>query len=174
MKIYTKTGDRGTTALVGGTRVSKDSIRVEAYGTVDELIAWIGVLRSDDRTAPCGPLLHRIQECLMTCAALLAADENSVKKLPAIADGDIQALETAIDEMQSRLTPLKAFVFPAAPSVAAFCHVARCVCRRAERCAVSVAQQATVNDNLLRYLNRLSDYLFTLSRQLTEELRTKS
>jgi cob(I)alamin adenosyltransferase len=169
MKVYTKKGDAGETSLVGGTRTAKNTPRVEAYGTVDELISWIGLLRCDAAAEPYNPILRRIQECLMTCSALLAADEQAHKKLPAIADADIIALETAIDDMQSRLTPLRAFVLPAAPQAAAVCHIVRTVCRRAERCAVSVARQASLDDNVLRYLNRLSDYLFTLARQLTAD-----
>ncbi|MDR2359026.1 MAG: cob(I)yrinic acid a,c-diamide adenosyltransferase [Prevotellaceae bacterium] len=169
IKIYTKTGDKGTTALIGGTRVSKDSPQVEAYGAVDELISWIGVLRAHKVSEPQAVLLRRIQECLMTCAALLAAGGNTNKKLPDIAVTDIGALEKAIDAMQNNLPPLKAFVLPAAPSTAAFCHVARSVCRRAERCAVTVAHQSTLNENVLTYLNRLSDFLFSLARQLSAD-----
>lgn len=169
MKIYTKKGDAGETSLIGGTRTAKDAPRVEAYGTTDELISWIGLLRCDDAAAPYHPLLRRIQERLMTCAALLAADEQACKKLPVVASADIQALEAAIDDMQSRLPPLRAFVLPAAPRAAAVCHIARTVCRRAERCAVGVAREASLDENVLRYLNRLSDYLFTLSRQLTAD-----
>ncbi|MDR2361974.1 MAG: cob(I)yrinic acid a,c-diamide adenosyltransferase [Prevotellaceae bacterium] len=171
MKVYTKKGDAGETSLVGGTRTAKNAPRVEAYGTVDELISWIGLLRCDVVAEPYTPLLRRIQECLMTCAALLAADEQAHKKLPAITSADITALETAIDGMQGRLVPLRAFVLPAAPRVAAVCHIARTICRRAERCAVGVARQASLDDNVLRYLNRLSDYLFTLARQLTADSR---
>jgi cob(I)alamin adenosyltransferase len=167
VKIYTKTGDNGTTALTGGTRVSKDAVRVEAYGTVDELISWIGVLRAGTLTEEQARQLRRIQECLMTCAALLSADENTHKKLPTLTEEDIQALETAIDHMQAGLPALRAFVLPAGPPAAAMCHVARSVCRRAERRAVTVAQQSAVDPRVLHYLNRLSDYLFSLSRQLT-------
>ncbi|MDR1681373.1 MAG: cob(I)yrinic acid a,c-diamide adenosyltransferase [Prevotellaceae bacterium] len=168
MKVYTKTGDRGETSLVGGTRTAKNAPRVEAYGTIDELISWIGLLRADVAAKPCDPLLLHIQECLMTCAALLASDGQTHKKLPVITDDDIHALETAIDDMQRRLTPLRAFILPAAPRVAAECHIARTVCRRAERCAVGVAQQSPLDSNVLRYLNRLSDYLFTLAREFAE------
>ncbi|MDR0667832.1 MAG: cob(I)yrinic acid a,c-diamide adenosyltransferase [Prevotellaceae bacterium] len=169
MKIYTKKGDAGETSLVGGTRTAKNAPRVEAYGTTDELISWIGLLRSDAAAKPYHPLLRRIQECLMTCAALLAADEQAYKKLPAVSSADIHALEVAIDDMQSSLTPLRAFILPAAPQVAAVCHIARTVCRRAERCAVGVAREAPLDDHVLRYLNRLSDYLFTLSRRLAAD-----
>jgi cob(I)alamin adenosyltransferase len=169
MKIYTKTGDKGTTALVGGMRVAKDAPRVEAYGATDELISWIGVLRTFELAGNQAALLRRIQERLMTCAALLATDNHTHKKMPVISENDIQDLENAIDGMQRTLPPLKAFILPAAPQAAAFCHVARSVCRRAERCAVTVSHEATVNGNVLAYLNRLSDYLFTLARQLAAE-----
>lgn len=169
MKIYTKTGDNGTTALVGGTRVAKNSERVEAYGTVDELISWIGVLRGYAMPVDTAKQLRAIQECLMTCAALLAADDNAHKKLPTVTGKDVHALELAIDEMQNTLPPLKTFVLPANPPAAATCHVVRSVCRRAERCAVAIPGQTEKKDNVLNYLNRLSDYLFTLSRKITAD-----
>ncbi|MDR1406118.1 MAG: cob(I)yrinic acid a,c-diamide adenosyltransferase [Prevotellaceae bacterium] len=169
MKIYTKTGDKGTTALIGGVRVSKDSPQVGAYGAVDELISWIGVLRACNLSESYAALLRRIQECLMTCTALLAAGDNTKKKLPVVAENDIKALEKAIDSMQSGLPPLKSFILPSAPQIAAFCHVARSVCRRAERCAVAVSYQATLNENVLVYLNRLSDFLFTLARRFSAD-----
>lgn len=169
MNIYTKTGDKGTTALIGGTRVSKDSPQVEAYGIVDELISWIGLLRAHKISKSQAVVLRRIQECLMACAALLAAGDNTKKKLPGITGADIAALEKAIDTMQNNLPPLKAFVLPAAPPTAALCHVARSVCRRAERCAVSVSHQSTLNENVLTYLNRLSDFLFSLARQFSAD-----
>ncbi|MDR3351276.1 MAG: cob(I)yrinic acid a,c-diamide adenosyltransferase [Prevotellaceae bacterium] len=168
-KIYTKTGDTGTTALIGGARVPKDSPQVEAYGAVDELISWIGVLRAHKVSDTQAALLRRIQECLMTCAALLAAGDNTKKKLPGIAGNDIDILEKAIDAMQNNLPPLKAFVLPAAPPAAALCHVARSVCRRAERGAVTVARQSALPENALIYLNRLSDFLFSLARQLSAD-----
>jgi len=169
MKIYTKTGDNGTTALVGGTRVTKNSERVVAYGTVDELISWIGVLRGYALPDATAKQLRTIQECLMCCAALLASDDRAQKKLPVVSDKQVKQLEQAIDEMQSVLPALSAFVLPANPPAAAACHVARSVCRRAERCAVAILGQTTKKDNVLTYLNRLSDYLFTLSRKITAD-----
>jgi cob(I)alamin adenosyltransferase len=169
IKIYTKTGDKGTTALIGGARVAKDSLQVEAYGAVDELISWIGVLRAHKTSASQAALLRRIQECLMTCAALLAAGGNIKKKLPVVSGDDVATLEKAIDAIQNNLPPLKAFVLPAAPSTSACCHVARSVCRRAERCAVSVSRQSPLNENVLTYLNRLSDFLFSLARQYSAD-----
>ncbi|MDR3132897.1 MAG: cob(I)yrinic acid a,c-diamide adenosyltransferase [Prevotellaceae bacterium] len=169
INIYTKTGDKGTTSLIGGTRVSKDAPQVEAYGAADELISWIGVLRAHKVSESQAALLRRIQECLMACAALLAAGDNTKKKLPGISATDIETLEKAIDAMQNNLPPLKAFILPAAPPAAAFCHVARSVCRRAERCSVTVSHQSILDENVLIYLNRLSDFLFSLARQFSAD-----
>ncbi|MDR2026447.1 MAG: cob(I)yrinic acid a,c-diamide adenosyltransferase [Prevotellaceae bacterium] len=172
MKIYTKTGDEGFTALVGGARVRKNDIRVEAYGTVDELISFIGLLRAQPVTPAQNEALLHIEQCLMTVAAHLANDGSS-KKLPELTAEHIRFLETNIDAMSAGLPPLRAFVLPAPPAAAALCHVARSVCRRAERAALTVKQQATVPANVMIYLNRLSDYLFTLSRQLTVDAKEK-
>jgi cob(I)alamin adenosyltransferase len=166
MKVYTKTGDEGFTALVGGTRVRKNDARVEAYGTVDELISFIGLLRAQPVTPAQNDALLRIEQCLMTVAAHLANDGSS-KKLPELTGGHIHFLETSIDSMSAGLPPLRAFVLPAPPAAAALCHVARSVCRRAERAALTVKQQTAVPANVTIYLNRLSDYLFVLARQLT-------
>lgn len=166
MKIYTKTGDEGLTSLVGGARVKKNDIRVEAYGTVDELISFLGLLRAQPVTPAQNEALLHIEQRLMTVAAHLAND-GSNKKLPEITAEHIRFLETHIDRMTANLPPLRAFVLPAPPAAAALCHVARSVCRRAERAAITVKQQAAVPANIMTYLNRLSDYLFTLARQLT-------
>jgi cob(I)alamin adenosyltransferase len=170
MKVYTKTGDEGLTSLVGGARVPKNDIRVEAYGTVDELISFIGLLRAQPVTPAQNEDLLHIEQCLMTVAAHLANDGSS-KKLPELTDGHIRFLETHIDHISAGLPPLHAFVLPAPPAAAALCHVARSVCRRAERAALTVKQQAALPANIMIYLNRLSDYLFTLSRQLTLEAK---
>ncbi|MDR3235958.1 MAG: cob(I)yrinic acid a,c-diamide adenosyltransferase [Prevotellaceae bacterium] len=172
MKIYTKTGDKGATALVGGNRVPKNDIRVEAYGTVDELISFIGVLRTQSVTKVQDAALLRIEKCLMTAAAHLANDGTS-KKLPNLTEDDIRFLETEIDAMSAALPPLHAFVLPAPPASAAWCHVARSVCRRAERAALTVKQKSGVPDEVMIYLNRLSDYLFVLSRQLTADAKSE-
>ncbi len=165
MKVYTKTGDKGTTALVGGTRVSKAHPRVEAYGTVDELISCLGVVRGYEIGNGLQKELHEIQIQLMNAAALLAADEHTSKKIPAVTQEAVVALENAIDEMDKNLPPLRSFVLPAAPLAAGACHVARSVCRRAERTAVALEHPAP--EMVAIYLNRLSDYLFVLSRKLT-------
>jgi cob(I)alamin adenosyltransferase len=170
MKVYTKTGDEGFTALVGGARVRKNDVRVEAYGTVDELISFIGLLRAQPVTPAQNDALLHIEQCLMTVAAHLAND-GSGKKLPELTDEHIHFLETNIDSMTAGLPPLRAFVLPAPPAAAALCHVARSVCRRAERAAFTVKQQTAVPANVMIYLNRLSDYLFTLARQLTIDAR---
>jgi len=172
MKIYTKTGDRGTTSLAGGMRVSKADLRVEAYGTVDELISHLGLLRALNNNDAQNEEILQIQQCLMTIAALLAVDEKTTKILPGIQTVDIQKLENAIDIMEKSLPPLKAFVVPSPPAVAAQCHVARTVCRRAERMAVAACRNTashvlTIDEHIIPYLNRLSDYLFVLARQLS-------
>jgi cob(I)alamin adenosyltransferase len=170
MKVYTKTGDEGSTALVGGARVKKNDVRVEAYGTVDELISFIGLLRAQPVTPAQNDALLHIEQCLMTVAAHLANDGSS-KKLPELTVEHIRFLETNIDSMSAELPPLRAFVLPAPPAAAALCHVARSVCRRAERAAITVKQQTAVPTNVMIYLNRLSDYLFILARQLTVDAK---
>jgi cob(I)alamin adenosyltransferase len=172
MKIYTKTGDKGSTALVGGTRVSKNDPRVEAYGTVDELISFIGLLRAHTLTPAQKEALLRIEKCLMTAAAHLANDGSS-NKLPTLSQEEVHFLETEIDAMSAALPPLHAFVLPAPPAASALCHIARSVCRRAERTTLTVKQQSGVSDEVMIYLNRLSDYLFILSRQLTADAKAK-
>ncbi|MDR3184750.1 MAG: cob(I)yrinic acid a,c-diamide adenosyltransferase [Prevotellaceae bacterium] len=172
MKVYTKTGDEGLTSLVGGARVPKNDVRVEAYGTVDELISFIGLLRAQPVTLAQDEALLHIEQDLMTVAAHLA-NGGSNKKLPELTDERIRFLETNIDAMSAGLPPLRAFVLPAPPAAAALCHVARSVCRRAERAATTVNQQTAVPTNVMVYLNRLSDYLFTLSRQVTVDANRK-
>ncbi len=169
MKVYTKTGDAGKTALLGGTRVSKGHIRIEAYGTVDELNSWLGVL-ADHSSGPRHQLLTTIQRRLFTIGSELAADPAKPRlKVPHIKEADINLLELAIDEMEATLPPLKAFVLPGGHPSASFAHVARTVCRRAERCIVVLAEQEEVPEQVLPYINRLSDFLFVLSRALVHE-----
>lgn len=166
--IYTKTGDSGSTSLVGGTRVAKCDDRVEAYGTVDELNAHVGLLaeltlQHDAMTAD---TLKGIQTDLFTLQTLLATEKEVPFGLPQIGDGHIRHLEQLIDTLQEQLPPLQHFVIPGGSVAGAQCHVARTVCRRAERCMVRLAQHSDVQPQLLQYINRLSDYLFVLSRQL--------
>jgi cob(I)alamin adenosyltransferase len=171
MKIYTKTGDKGQTSLIGGTRVPKHHIRIEAYGTVDELNSWVGVLRDSIAETAVTDLLIEIQDRLFTMGSLLAADpEKSKMKLPELETADITRLEQAIDAMNEELPPMRSFVLPGGHITVSHCHVARCVCRRAERNVTHLAETAELNPLISQYLNRLSDYLFVLSRKLTKDL----
>lgn len=170
MKVYTKTGDKGTTSLVGGQRVPKNHPRVEAYGDTDELISFLGIVLSDLDTAHDKEMLRQIQKNLMLIAAHFASDGSS-KNLPEINESDISLLESEIDQMISQMPEQKAFILPGAPRVASECHVARTICRRAERHALAIGSGGEANTQVsasvvlgLRYLNRLSDYLFVMGR----------
>ncbi|MDO9339591.1 MAG: cob(I)yrinic acid a,c-diamide adenosyltransferase [Bacteroidales bacterium] len=171
MKIYTLTGDDGTTSLSGGRRVPKHSIRVEAYGSVDELIAWFGLLRDHKENLKRRELLIYIQSQLMICAAALAYDRensNSKKLLP---DADcISVIEKEIDRMEDALPPLKNFILPGGNILVSYCHIARCVCRRAERAVLRLNEAEESPEIVNKFLNRLSDYLFVLSRKIGLEL----
>ena len=171
MKIYTKTGDQGLTSLIGGTRVSKASLRIDAYGTVDELNAYVGLLRDQDINAGRRPLLKEIQDRLFTIGSALAADpEKSRMKLPDLHAEDVVLLEAEMDRLNEGLPELRAFVLPGGHPAVSFAHVARCVCRRAERLVVHLQEEAFVAELVAVYLNRLSDYLFVLSRRMAHEL----
>ena len=161
MKIYTRTGDKGETSLLGGGRVSKADLRIEAYGTVDELNAVIGLLRAS--TSLAGDDLLDIQHQLFNIGSLLAADKGLKRQLPQLSDDAAMPLEQAIDSMESNLPELKNFVLPGGNIPAAHAHVARTVCRRAERRVVALEDEFPT---VVLYLNRLSDYLFVLSRAL--------
>ncbi|CAN5396746.1 cob(I)yrinic acid a,c-diamide adenosyltransferase [soil metagenome] len=171
MKIYTKTGDKGQTSLIGGTRVPKHHIRIEAYGTVDELNSWTGLLRdmiSDDHVKT---ILIEVQDRLFTIGSLLAADpEKSKMKLPDLIESDVKLLENEIDEMDKVLPAMKHFVLPGGNEIVSHCHIARCICRRAERCTIHLNETSPIDEIIIQYLNRLSDYLFTLSRKLSLDL----
>lgn len=169
MKIYTRTGDDGTTGLVGGTRVKKYDIRLEAYGTIDELNSYIGLIRSLQTDKSADRLLEKIQHKLFVIGANLATEEslNSVKKQFPCHPADIAMLEQAMDEMTAELPELRNFILPGGTQATSVCHVARTVCRRAERRIVELAEKAEVDPNLIRFVNRLSDYLFVLSRKTT-------
>lgn len=171
MKIYTKTGDKGETSLIGGTRVPKYHGRIEAYGTIDELISYIGLIRDHNIDKHIQTILIEIQDRLMTCASIVATDcENCKVKIPELYDVDIELLEKEIDEMENNLEPLKSFILPGGHPVVSFCHIARNVCRRAERNSLKVQKQFKNSDKVIQYLNRLSDYLFVLSRKLSVDL----
>lgn len=167
MKIYTKTGDKGQTSLIGGTRVPKYHLRIETYGTVDELNSHIGLIMCQDIAPEYKKLLKEIQDRLFTIGATLAADpEKSKMKIPDLHETDIVLLEQEMDLMNEVLPPLKHFVLPGGNTIVSYCHIARCVCRRAERLTVELAENSFVDDKVSVYLNRLSDYLFVLARKL--------
>lgn len=171
MKIYTKTGDKGTTALIGGTRVAKSHVRIEAYGTVDELNSYIGLVRDQEVNRNRLDVLKEIQDRLFTIGSLLATDPSKSKmKTPDLHEEDIALLEQEIDNMSEEVPPLRAFILPGGHPSVSFCHVARCVCRRAERLAISLQEISEVEELVIKYLNRLSDYLFALCRKMTQEL----
>ncbi len=171
MKIYTKTGDKGTTSLVGGTRVSKASLRIEAYGTIDELNSYIGLVRDQPVNEPRRSLLKEIQDRLFTVGSILASEPEQTKKIiPDLHEADIKLLESEMDAIDAVVPPLRAFVLPGGHQSVSFCHVARTVCRRAERLIITLNGQQPVDMLVIKYLNRLSDYLFMLSRLMTHEL----
>lgn len=177
MKIYTKTGDGGTTALIGGERVAKYDPRVEAYGSVDELTAFIALLADklvdDERTENLVPQLQTIECRLMTVAALLAVGEGGDGKVAPLAEEHITELEVLIDGFQAELKPITKFTIPGGHRACSLCHVCRTVCRRAERAALRAATEHPVDSGATRYLNRISDYLYTLGRVLTERLKVE-
>ncbi|MFT4856815.1 MAG: cob(I)alamin adenosyltransferase [Algoriphagus sp.] len=171
MKIYTKTGDQGITSLLGGTRVPKSDLRIDAYGTVDELNSYIGLLRDQPVNADRTDILKEIQDRLFTIGADLATvpGKDKVKK-PDLHPEDIELLENEMDQMELKLPPLTAFILPGGHTAVSFCHVARTVCRRTERISVELASFEPVSDLVIQYLNRLSDYLFVLGRIMALEL----
>ena len=181
MKIYTKTGDKGTTALFGGTRVSKHNIRIESYGTLDELNSFLGLLRDQQIDTNTKKILIKIQEKLFVVGAILATDpekallKNGKERLDIkkISDLDIVLLETEMDSMEEQLPPMTHFILPGGHTTVSYCHISRSVCRRAERLATALYQEVPFEDNALKYLNRLSDYLFVLARFLSKQLQAE-
>ncbi|MBN1791572.1 MAG: cob(I)yrinic acid a,c-diamide adenosyltransferase [Bacteroidales bacterium] len=172
MKIYTRTGDKGKTTLVSGRPVPKTHVRIEAYGTVDELIAHIGMLRDMAEDDTLRAFLLDVQDRLMTCAAILASDcEDCEVKIPEIREADILNLESAIDLMEASLPTLKSFVLPGGHVISSQCHIARTVCRRAERQIIRLSSELFVPDTVIKYINRLSDYLFVLARKVLRDLQ---
>jgi cob(I)alamin adenosyltransferase len=167
MKIYTKTGDIGGTSLFGGKRVLKNDARIEAYGTVDELNSWIGLVRDVQTAEVTMDFLKKIQDRLFAIGATLAADpENEKLKTPDLLESDVEILERAIDKMDEVLPPLKNFILPGGHMYISYCHIARTVCRRAERLCVTLNESSPLHPLIIKYLNRLSDYLFTLCRKM--------
>jgi cob(I)alamin adenosyltransferase len=170
-KIYTKTGDKGQTSLIGGTRVPKFHPRIEAYGTVDELNSYIGLIRDQEIAPHYKTVLLEVQDRLFTAESLIALDpeSNPPAKLPQLLESDIELLEKEIDAMNEELPELKNFVLPGGHTVVSYCHIARTICRRAERHTIRLSQSQPVPELVIPYLNRLSDYLFVLSRKLGKD-----
>jgi cob(I)alamin adenosyltransferase len=167
MKIYTKTGDKGMTSLLGGTRVPKHHIRIESYGTVDELNSFIGQLRDFTLDGEFDKMLLMIQRQLFTIGSRLAADPTKANiKIPEISQENISLLETEIDRMNEHLPEMRYFILPGGHPAVSACHIARCVCRRAERNIVHLSELEMVDPLILEYMNRLSDYLFVLARMI--------
>ncbi len=171
MKIYTKTGDQGETSLLGGTRVPKDDLRIETYGTVDELNSHLGLIRDQKVDEKIIKVIVEIQDRLFTLGSHLASDpEKTPRRLPGMSDEDVTFLEQQMDAMNEQLEPMRSFVLPGGHTTVSYCHIARCVCRRAERLTIKLQRESFVDSLGIRYLNRLSDYLFVLSRQLSHDL----
>lgn len=170
-KIYTKTGDDGTTGLVGGNRISKSNLRLDAYGTVDELNAHVGYLRSLIHDAVVGELLLEIQNKLFVIGSKLASDEKgkTLTHRLACCEEDIARLEKAIDQYEDSLDPLQHFILPGGSTEVGYCHITRTVCRRAERLVVQLAETTEIEEMIVHYLNRLSDYFFVLSRKIAKD-----
>ena len=172
MKIYTKTGDAGTTSLFGGKRVSKADLRIDTYGTVDELNSYLGLLRDQEVNQKRKDILVEIQDRLFTIGSILATEAGNTKvKIPALAESDIIYLEAEMDKMDEALPPMRFFVLPGGHPSVSFGHVARTVCRRAERLIIALHEQEAVEPLVIKYLNRLSDYLFVLCRMMAHELK---
>ena len=165
-RIYTKTGDQGETGLFGGKRLPKSHIRIDAYGTVDELNSYLGLVRDYSESETTRNLLKAIQDRLFTIGSNLASDPDKKMAVPDIKPEDISLLEKEMDRMNESLPELRNFILPGGHPAVSFCHIARCVCRRAERLVVALAQQEWVAPVIVPYLNRLSDYLFLLARQI--------
>ncbi len=170
MKVYTKTGDKGDTSLFGGKRISKSDLRIESYGTVDELNSWIGLIRDQDINSEAGDVLIEIQDRLFTMGSMLASDpEKPLGNIPVLKEEDITFLESEMDKMDAQLPEMKSFVLPGGNTIVSYCHLARCVCRRAERMVIRLSEESKVDKLSVQYLNRLSDYLFVLSRKITKD-----
>lgn len=181
MKIYTKTGDKGSTALFGGTRVPKHHIRIESYGTVDELNAYIGLIKDQEIDEALKNDLKKIQNNLFTLGAELATDPEKAQlkngkerlNIVKVKEAEIQFLEDQIDAMNQGLPQMTNFILPGGHTTVSYCHIARCVCRRAERLAAALNEVEPFEAYILQYLNRLSDYLFVLARKLSKDLQVE-
>ena len=178
MKIYTKTGDKGTTGLFGGTRVPKHHLRIESYGTVDELNSYIGLVKDQAIDNDTKTTLIKIHNDLFTLGSMMAtpSEKETLKNgeqrlnIPEVDTKSVTYLEKEIDKMNEKLPKMTHFILPGGHTTVSYCHIARCVCRRAERLSVSLHQQEGINPIILTYLNRLSDFLFMLARKLSKDL----
>ena len=170
MRIYTRVGDKGTTSLLGGTKVAKNDFRIEAYGTIDELISWLGLIHTQSIDHHDKIVLFKIQELLMTVSSHLADEKGALKNLSMPDDHDIEWIENEIDRMQKLVPPLKSFIIPGGHPTIAYCHLARTVCRRAERRLVPVIEKLSDIGISMKLLNRLSDYLYMLCRKISLDL----
>ena len=169
-KIYTKTGDKGQTSLIGGVRVPKYHLRIESYGTVDELNSYIGLISDQEISDHDKDILKQIQDRLFTIGSSLAADpERSKMIIPDLHMTDVELLEQEMDTMNEKLPELRHFILPGGNNTISFCHIARCICRRAERITVHLAEESPVDEKVNIYLNRLSDYLFVLARKIAND-----
>ncbi len=175
MKIYTKTGDKGSTALFTGKRVPKHHIRIDSYGTLDELNSWLGLIRDQEIDQHYQGVLVQIQDKLFTLGAILATEPSKDKrlKIPRISENDSSVLEKEIDAMNQELPPMTHFILPGGHTTVSYCHVARTVCRRAERMMTLLHEENPLPETVLAYINRLSDYLFVLARKLSKDLKAK-
>jgi len=178
MKIYTKTGDKGTTGLIGGSRVSKDHLRIESYGTVDELNSYIGLIKDQAIENQIKEVLIRIQHDLFTLGSMLATPTNKQTlkngeqrlNIPEVDTKSVTYLENEIDKMNEKLPKMTHFILPGGHPIVSHCHVARCICRRSERLTTLLNEQEPINSLVLKYLNRLSDFLFVLARKLSSDM----
>lgn len=179
MKIYTKTGDKGSTSLFGGTRVAKHHIRINGYGTVDELNSWLGLLRDQEMDVHSREILITTQDNLFTVGAILATDPEKAQlksgkdrlNIPLISISDVEQLENEMDIMNETMPPMTHFILPGGHTTVSYCHIARTICRRAERMVSLLHENEPVDSMVLTYLNRLSDYLFVLARKLSYDLK---
>jgi cob(I)alamin adenosyltransferase len=172
MKIYTRTGDKGMTSIIGGTRLPKYHPRIEAYGNIDELISWLGLLRGSDELKNRTEELISIQATLMHCCAIVATDPAS-KPAFEMKDEVIKMLEDSIDLMETELPELDSFILPGGSQTVSYCHITRCVCRRAERSVLRLDEEESAPSDVIKYLNRLADYLFVLGRAIAYETGTE-
>ena len=175
-KIYTKTGDKGTTSLIGGTKVPKSHLRIEAYGTIDELNSYIGLCKDLLSDKKAQEILQEVQDRLFTIGSSLACDpiKEPKMRIPDLKETDVVLLEKEMDRMNETVPPMKSFILPGGHTTLSHLHIARCVCRRAERCCVRLELESLeVEPLIIKYINRLSDYLFVLSRYAGHEMKTK-